>query len=123
MKITAALVVTLLALLLPAVASAATVGTKTVHAHVAAPAPGVARVYAFKAGSSGVIDRLSVYLDASSTARRVNLGLYAGSASRPRMRRRQCLLSNPRPGAWDSCAFTAVHITAGASYWLAVLQP
>jgi len=123
MKTTPALAVMALALLLPASACAASVGTSTVHAHVAAKAPGVGQLYRFDGGSSGNVDRLNVYLDARSTARRVTIGLYAGRGRRAFVRRARCVISDPRAGAWNRCAVPALSVASGAHYWLAVLQP
>src|SRR5687768_3223043 len=51
------------ALILPATAGAATVGTTTVHSGGASTAKGDAKAYRFTAPSTGQVDRLNVYLD------------------------------------------------------------
>jgi cell division septation protein DedD len=122
MKMTPALAAMALALFLPATARAATVGTSTVHARVAAKSPGVGQLYRFDGGSSGSVDRLNVYLDARSTARRVTIGVYAGKGP-SFARRARCVIASPRAGAWNRCAVQALPVASGAHYWLAVLQP
>jgi hypothetical protein len=123
MKKTAALAGTALALILPAAAPGATLGTKKVHARVETEARGVVQAFRFKAPFSGRVNRLNVYLDGRNTARKVRVGLYTGSGSRARVRRAQCLISIPRAGAWSSCSTAAARIKSGRSYWLALLQP
>jgi hypothetical protein len=104
-------------------ADTAVVGTTTVYSPVAKNAPGVAQVYRFKARSGGRVNRLNIYLHGTSTASRVTLGLYSGSASRALERGRQCTMSSPQAGAWNRCSFAAYKVRAGAYYWLALLQP
>jgi beta-glucanase (GH16 family) len=118
-----ALALAALALVLPAAADAATVGTTTVYAPATTNDKGVAQVYRFTAQTSGNIDQLSVYLDGASTASAVELGLYSGSASTATTRRARCVIASPKAGAWNRCSVTAYAVTAGTPYWLAVLQP
>jgi hypothetical protein len=84
---------------------------------------GSGQAYRFTAPAKGTVDRLNVYLDAGNTAAKVEVGLYSGSTSSAGTRRARCVISSPRAGAWNRCSVTAVTVTAGASYWLAVLQP
>jgi hypothetical protein len=111
------------ALALPTAADAATVGATKVYPRHASSAGGVTHAYRAKSRSSGRVDRLNVYLDARSTARRVQLGLYAGTASTPGARRAKCLIAKPEAGAWNRCAIGATPVAAGRTYWLAVLKP
>jgi hypothetical protein len=101
----------------------AVVGTTTLYSPVTKNAAGVAQAYRFKARSGARVNHLNVYLHRTSTASKVTVGLYTGSASRARKRRRQCTISSPRAGAWNRCSFAAVKVSKGAHYWLAVLQP
>jgi hypothetical protein len=111
------------ALILPATAGAATVGTTIVFPPVTSNAQGAAQAYRFTAESSGPVDRLSIYLDGTSTADEVEVGLYSGSASSAGTLRARCVISSPQPNAWNRCTFTGYSLTAGAYYWLALLQP
>ena len=123
MKTLLALATMALALILPATAGAATVGTTTVHSGGASTAKGVAKAYRFTAPSTGQVDRLNVYLDGASTASKVEVGLYSGSDSSAGTRRGWCVISSPQANAWNRCSFTAYSISAGAYYWLALLHP
>ena len=86
MKTLLALATMALALILPATAGAATVGTTTVHSGGASTAKGGAKAYRFTAASSGQVDRLNVYLDDANTASEVEVGLYSGSLTRAQAR-------------------------------------
>jgi hypothetical protein len=123
MKRLAALAMPALALIVPATAGAAVVGTTTVYSPVTKNSKGVAQAYRFKARSSGRVDRLSVYLHRTNTASRVTVGLYSGSASRARKRRARCTISSPHAGAWNRCSISGSKVTKGKYYWLALLQP
>jgi hypothetical protein len=112
-----------LALVLPATADAATVGNTVVSARTASTREGVAHAYRFKVRSGGNVHRLNVYLDGRSTARKLQLGLYAGNASRARARRARCVIVRPRAGAWNRCSIAATTVGSGKHVWLAVLEP
>ena len=94
------------------------------HSRDASTAEGDAKAYRFTAASTGQVDRLNVYLDGASTASRVEVGLYSGSDSSAGARGRGwCVIDSPQANAWNRCTFTAVSVTAGAYYWLALLHP
>ena len=123
MKWRLALAGTALALMLPATATAATVGTTKVYTPVTNNSRGVAQAYRFTAAASGQVDRLNVYVDRSSTAGQVEVGLYTGSASAARARAARCVISSPQASAWNHCSIDAVSVKAGEYYWVALLQP
>jgi hypothetical protein len=123
MKLVPALAALALALIAPAAASAATVGATAVYSPATSNTAGSGQAYRFTASAKGQVDRLNVYLDSSNTAAKVEVGLYSGSTSSAGTRRARCVISSPRAGAWNRCSVTAFTVTAGASYWLAVLQP
>jgi hypothetical protein len=49
--------------------------------------------------------------------------LYSGSASSAGTRRARCVISNPQKNAWNRCSVPAYSLSAGAYYWLTMLQP
>jgi hypothetical protein len=82
----------------------------------------VAEAFRAVASASASLGALHVYLDRSSTAKRVELGLYAGS-KKPRRRLGRCVVSSPRRG-WNACRLQAsVRVVRRSAYWLALLQP
>src|SRR5689334_19410660 len=118
-----AIAATAVVLVLPATAGAATVGATKVYPPVTGNSKGAAQAYRFTAQASGAVDRLNVYLDGMSTATQVTVGLYDGSASSASTRRATCVISKPVRKAWNRCSIPASQVTAGAMYWLALLQP
>jgi hypothetical protein len=74
--------------------------------------------------ASGTANRLYVYLDATSTAAPVVLGLYANAAGDvPGALLAQGTVATPSAGAWNTVTIPPVEVTAGAKYWIAVLAP
>jgi hypothetical protein len=63
-----------------------------------------------------------VYLDGSSTAAQVMLGLYSDNGGSPAQLLGAATISSPRAGAWNGVPLT-VNVTSGQRYWLAILQP
>jgi hypothetical protein len=111
------------ALALPASAGAATVGATTVGGQVDGNSPGRSQDYRFTAPAAGPVSRLGVFLDRSNTATKVELGLYSGSTATATKRLAGCVVTSPAPNAWNRCAIPTTTVAAGATYWLAVLQP
>jgi hypothetical protein len=116
------LVPVLAALAAPGTGAAAPIGAETVQATRDSNRAGVAEAFRAVASASTSVEGLHVYVDASSTADRVELGLYSGS-SKPGTRLGSCAIVSPGK-EWVSCVLgSAVRVTKGTTYWLAVLQP
>jgi Right handed beta helix region/PKD domain len=109
----------LVAVLATASAARADVGSTATGSSVDTNPAGRAQTYRVNATATGKVDRLSVYLDRSSTASRVALGLYSAQNAQLGT----CTVSAPQAGAWNRCSFSGANVTSGATYWLAVLQP
>ena len=75
------------------------------------------------ASGTGTVNQMSVYLDASSSATRVVLGLYADGGNRPGALLTQGVVAAPVAGAWNSAAVPPVQVTSGGLYWLALMAP
>ena len=87
-----------------------------------APA-GEAEAFKVTAASAGTVSSLKLYLDSSSTASQVLIGLYADNADHPGARLAQATISSPTAGAWNTVAVPSLAVAAGTSYWIAVLNP
>ena len=117
----AALTLAAASLILPASANAtASVGSSLVGASVHKSDSGVATAFRAASTSAGYVDELSVYLDRSSTAKSVKLGLY--SSDRKRSRVTGCDIASPAEG-WNRCKVKRTTVAAKKAYWLGVLQP
>jgi hypothetical protein len=100
------------------------VGSQAVQAGLDANPAGLAEAFQYTASASGTAGRLYLYLDGSSSATRVVLGLYANSASdNPGALLAQATIAGPLRGTWNSVTISPVAISAGTRYWIAVLGP
>jgi hypothetical protein len=85
---------------------------------------GLAEAFQFTASASGAMNQLSVYIDTSSTATQVIVGLYTNTArNAPGTLLTQATITNPTKGAWNTASVLPVNVTGGTSYWIAVLGP
>ena len=124
MKRGAAFAALLLILLVTAPAGAATLvgGAQVLPTTDNNPA-GTAEAFRVAATATGTVAKISVYVDATSTAATIVTGLYTDSASHPAALLGQGTLTNPVTGAWNDVAIAASPVTAGANYWIAILGP
>jgi hypothetical protein len=87
---------------------------------------GTAQAFAVTAGSSGTAGRIGVYVDATNGAARAQVGVYADAGGAPGALLAQATLSGRTIGGgqWHELALaSAVPVTAGQTYWIAVLSP
>jgi hypothetical protein len=103
----------------------ALIGDATVRPNVDSSGAGGAEAFQYTATTSGSANKLFVYLDGSSTAAKVVLGLYADNASTtsPAALLAQATITAPIAGAWNSVAIPPTGLTAGTKYWIAILGP
>lgn len=113
------LVLAAAAFVLTTASAQATIGPTTPGSDIATNPAGQARDYQVTSDATGNVDQLSIYLDGSNTASRVELGLYTGH----RALLGRCVISTPAADKWNRCTFTAVSVTQGTRYLLAVLEP
>jgi outer membrane protein assembly factor BamB len=99
-------------------------GDQTVEAVVDFNASGTAEAFPTSASTSGTVGKLSVYLDASSTATTLVAGLYGDSgAGHPGALIAQGSSSQLQAGAWNSISIPGATVAAGTQYWIAILGP
>jgi len=85
---------------------------------------GMAEAFSFTALDGGSANTINIYIDYSSNATKVVIGLYDNAASdQPSHLLTKGTLINPVRGAWNSVAVPAVEIQEGEVYWIAVLGP
>jgi plastocyanin len=84
---------------------------------------GMAEAFQYTAGASGTATKLVVYLDQSNTATQVVVGLYADGANGPGALLAQGTITSPVKGSWNAAAIAPVAVSAGTTYWIAVLGP
>jgi PKD repeat protein len=81
---------------------------------------GTAKAFQKKADKTGRVTSLSVYVTSGSTA--LVAGLYANNNGRPGTLLAQGTLSAVKTG-WNTVALPATAVTAGTTYWIAILSP
>jgi len=110
----------------PAAAIAAStllLGTQQIGAQLDSNQAGVAEAFQANATASGSLASIVVYVDSSSTANKVVVGVYADSGGKPGLLLGQGTLNAPAKGGWNTVALPSISLTAGVKYWIAVLGP
>jgi hypothetical protein len=82
---------------------------------------GVAVAFRATAGNCGKVGSLSVFLDGSSSAARLIVGLYADADGHPGALLAQGSTSSPVAGAWNTVSIAPRSVSTGAVYWIAIL--
>lgn len=95
------------------------VGTNTSQATA-----GRAEAYRTTAAEDGSATKLRLYVDATSTATQLGLGLYADAGGEVGPLLRQGSTTTVTPGAWNEVTLSSpVALTKGEAYWIGVLNP
>ncbi|NOK15025.1 hypothetical protein [Corallococcus exercitus] len=76
---------------------------------------GVAAAFSYVASATGSVTRLSLYVDAQTTATTLQLGLYANGSGTPGPQLRTCTVTSVTPGAWNGCTITSQAVTSGSN--------
>jgi hypothetical protein len=96
-------------------------GNQAVESLADSLAFGQSEAWPFTASGSGNISTISLYLDSSSTAQGVLVGLYTDSFGAPGSLLASATISSPISG-WNTANFAlSPAITSGTNYWLAAL--
>jgi Glycosyl hydrolases family 16 len=96
-------------------------GTQTLEPIVDTNSLGQAEAFQVTGGACGVVSSLNLYVDASSTAGTIVVGLYTDNAGSPGSLLTQGSIMAPVAGAWNTITVPAVSVAAGTPYWIAVL--
>lgn len=99
------------------------VGHTAVESNLDENPAGMAEAFQYNAIASGAVNQISVYLDGSSTATKVVIGLYADASDQPGSLLTQGTVLDPTPGTWNTAWVPAATVTAGTKYWIALLGP
>ncbi len=98
-------------------------GDANVAPRVDTLAPGTAQAFAAHADYSGSLTGLHLYVDATSTASQVLVGVYSDAHGRPGALQAQATIAAPLAGSWNEVSIPALALTSGERYWIAVLAP
>jgi outer membrane protein assembly factor BamB len=98
-------------------------GDQTVESNHDSNTAGSAEAFRTTAGTSGTAQTITVYVDSTSTATSLTAGLYADASGHPGALLGQGTIAAPAKGAWDDVPISGAAVTAGATYWIAILGP
>jgi hypothetical protein len=84
---------------------------------------GTAEAFSTAVGYTGQMTRLHLYVDSSTTASSVVVGVYSDRNGHPGSLQEQATITNLRTGSWDYADVPTMPVTAGQRYWMAVLGP
>jgi hypothetical protein len=98
-------------------------GNANVERAIDSESPGTAQAFVTRSTFSGQMTRLHVYVDSSSAASRVMVGVYSNQNGRPGRLMGQATLSSPMAGSWNYVDVPPISVTAGQRCWIAVLGP
>ncbi|MGZ4358650.1 MAG: fibronectin type III domain-containing protein, partial [Gaiellaceae bacterium] len=97
-------------------------GSTTVYSSVDSNSAGQAEAFKAVSSGGGKASSIVVYVDSGSRAGALFAGLYADASGHPGSLLAQGKLSSPAGGAWNTVQLSGTpSISAGASYWIAIL--
>jgi hypothetical protein len=99
------------------------VGIGTLASDIDTNTAGSAEAFVYTALASGTATELRVYLDATNSATTVIAGVYAEGSNSPTTLLASGTINAPQAGAWNSIVLSALPITQGQRYWIALLAP
>ncbi len=85
--------------------------------------PGTAEAFRMTTGYTGQVSGLHLYVDSSSTATSVDVGIYSAKSGDPNTLLTQGTITGLQAGSWNYVDLPAVSVTAGQRYWIALLAP
>ena len=97
------------------------IGDQAIETQLDSNPLGRAEAFQATASASGTLGSLTVYLDSSSTATGIAVGLYANGSGHPGTLLTQGSSTQLTRGAWNKIAISPVNITAGTVYWITIL--
>jgi hypothetical protein len=84
---------------------------------------GTAEAFLSPARFSGDLSSLDFYVDSSSTAAKVAVGIYSDRKGHPDVLLTQASIDSPRGGSWNHVTVPDISVTAGQRLWIAALGP
>jgi hypothetical protein len=96
-------------------------GDTTIQSQVDSNPKGTAEAFRTTATSTGTVSALNLYVDSGSNATSMAAAIYADASGHPGARLATGALSAPRAGQWNAVPVSAASVTAGSTYWIAVL--
>jgi hypothetical protein len=106
----------------PARAQSVLLGDQSVENQVDMNVKGMAEAFQSTATTTGQISYINVYLDSTSTAGQIVVGIYADNSGHPGALLTQgTSIAQLIAGNWNAVAVTPATITSGVHYWITIL--
>jgi hypothetical protein len=96
-------------------------GDQTIEANQDQNSAGWAEAFPFASANSGTATSVSVYVDGSSSARTLIAGIYSDKSGHPGSLLGSGSLASPKRSAWNVVTVQGAAVSAGSTYWIAVL--
>ena len=82
---------------------------------------GLAQAFAYQAAASGTSTDIELYVNSGTAASKLLLGIYSGANGKPDSLLASGSIAKPRAGVWNDVHIGSVTVTAGKTYWIALL--
>jgi len=99
------------------------VGNADVENHVDHNPGGTAEAFPVTVSYSGQISSLDLYVNSTSTASQVIVGVYSNKNGKPGTLQNQAMITNVVAGSWNDVQIPSIPVTAGQRVWIALLGP
>jgi hypothetical protein len=98
-------------------------GDQAVEPKIDGNAGGSAEAFSTVTTATGSLKQLTFYVDSTSAASSVIVGLYTDNGGHPGTLLSQSAVAAPAAGAWANVSMPTAGVTTGSTYWIAVLSP
>jgi hypothetical protein len=105
----------------PLAAQTVLLGDQTIESNLDSTSVGVAEAFPVTATSSGQVNSINFFLDESSGATKIYVGIYSDSSGTPGTLLTQGNTTQLFPGTWNSVTVSSATVTSGTAYWIAIL--
>jgi hypothetical protein len=96
-------------------------GDQTIESQKDSNTLGKAEAFQTTATATGTFGSMLVYVDASSTATKIYLGLYADNNGHPGALLTQGNSVSLTAAAWNTISVSPANVSSGTKYWIAIL--
>lgn len=96
-------------------------GNQVVESNVDSNSRGSAEAFQTTANANGTLSSMRVYLDSTSSAAKLYIGLYNDNGGHPGTLLTQGSSTQLISGGWNTIAVTGASVTGGTKYWIAIL--
>ena len=97
------------------------VGDQAIESNLDSNATGLAEAFPVTAVASGQVGSINLFVDESSAATKIYVGIYKDTSGKPGTLLTQGSTTHIAPGTWNTVAVSAASLTSGTAYWIAIL--